>query len=70
MVDHTTLGVLTTGTGTGISAFLVDTRKLSGAIRIDGALGATMRWATEVVGLAGTDSLILLVATGGIETAG
>lgn len=68
MVDHTTLGVLTTGTGARITTSLIDAGKLNGTVRIDGTLGATMRWSTKVVGLASTDGLVLLVAAGGIET--
>lgn len=41
MIGHTTLGIQTTNTRTGILAFLVDARSVAWAITIDHALGTT-----------------------------
>lgn len=63
VVNHIALGVEATGARTRIATLLVDAGLMAGTLCIDGTLGTTAGWRTEIVWQAGTRGNTSYVAT-------
>lgn len=70
MIDHPTVCVHAACAWAWILTPLIDTRRIRTAVRADHALRSARRWATDVVGLAGADRMIVNNTAIAIRSAG